>query len=119
MPHMNQMTSEMRECIRNCLSCHAICNETSVHCLMMGGQHASAEHQRTLADCAQACVTSADFMLRMSDYHPQYCGICADICKACAESCDRLAHGDAAMKECAEQCRRCEQSCRAMAHAHV
>jgi hypothetical protein len=117
MSHMNQMTAEMRECIQNCLECHTICEETAVHCLMMGAQHASAEHQRILADCAQSCITCADFISRMSEYHPRYCGICADICKACAESCERLAQGDETMRKCAAECRRCEESCRNMAHA--
>jgi len=114
---MNQLSSEMRECIQNCLNCHAICKETMAHCLMMGGEHASPDHQRILADCAQACITSADFMLRMSDYHPQYCGNCADICRACADDCERLGRGDETMQRCAEMCRRCEQSCRQMSHA--
>ncbi len=117
MPHTSQMNAEMRNCISNCLDCHAICNETITHCLMAGGQHASAAHQKILADCAQACMTSADFMLRMSDYHTQYCGICADVCRACADDCERLGQGDETMRKCAELCRRCEQSCREMAHA--
>jgi hypothetical protein len=115
MPHANELSAEMRNCISNCLDCHAICKETIAHCLMMGGEHASAEHQRIMADCAQACLTSADFMLRMSDYHPHYCDTCADICNACAESCDRLGKRDQTMQKCAELCRRCEQSCRSMA----
>ena len=119
MAHNEQMTSEMRECIQNCLNCHAICKETAAHCLMMGGEHASPEHQRMLADCAQACITSADFMLRMSNYHPQYCAACADICRACADSCERLAGGDKTMQACADQCRRCEQTCRNTVHAHA
>jgi hypothetical protein len=37
MPHTDQMPSEMRDCIQNCLDCHSICVETMNHCLMMGG----------------------------------------------------------------------------------
>ena len=119
MQHTSRMTDEMRTCIANCLECHATCTETQTHCLMMGGQHASVEHQRLLADCAQACMTSADFMLRMSEHHAEYCRICADICRACADDCERLAGNDEAMKKCAAACRRCEQTCRAMAMTAV
>jgi hypothetical protein len=75
MPHMQQMSAEMRECIQNCLDCHRICTETVTHCLMMGGEHAAAEHIGLMLDCAQICQTSADFMLRMSHFHHQTCAV--------------------------------------------
>ena len=81
MPHRNQMSPELRDCIQRCQECYAICKETITHCLMLGGEHASADHQRILADCAQACITCVDFMLRISKYHPEYCALCADVCK--------------------------------------
>lgn len=106
----------MRECIDNCINCHAVCAETISHCLSMGGEHASPNHIKLLQDCAQICMTSADFMLRMSDYHPQTCGVCADICEACAEECEGMASGDGAdfMQRCADACRKCAESCRRM-----
>lgn len=110
-----QMSQEMQECITNCLNCHSVCLETIGHCLSMGGQHAVANHLKLMQDCVQICQTSADFMLRMSNYHGQVCGICASICDACAEDCDRLAEGNDFMARCAEACRRCAESCRRMA----
>lgn len=115
MPHQ-EIGREMRECIDNCINCHAVCAETISHCLSMGGEHASPNHIKLLQDCAQICMTSADFMLRMSDYHPQTCGVCADICEACAEECEGMASGDGAdfMQRCADACRKCAESCRRM-----
>lgn len=107
--------AEMRECIASCLDCHAVCTETAAHCLTMGGENASREHQTLLADCAQACLTSAGFMLRMSENHEDYCGLCAEICLECAEDCERLASGDVTMQRCAETCRHCAENCRRMA----
>ena len=107
-----ELTQEMRQCISNCLNCHALCLETNQHCLTLGGKHAEAGHIRTMQDCAQACITSADFMLRMSPHHKKYCGACADLCRECAEQCERIADGNELMKRCAEACRKCEQSCR-------
>jgi hypothetical protein len=83
----------------------------------MGGPHAGVEHQRTLSDCAEACLTSAHFMLHRSQFHTGYCRLCADICKVCGASCESLAGGDQLMLECVETCRECENSCRRMAEA--
>jgi hypothetical protein len=109
----------MRQCIEHCLDCHAICTETMAHCLQLGGDHASADHIRLLADCAQICATSADFMLRMSPMHHSTCGICAEVCRQCATDCERLAGGDEMMRRCAKACRRCAESCERMSEKGV
>jgi hypothetical protein len=110
-----QLSAEMRECIQNCLSCHAVCVETAAHCLRMGGKHAEERHIKLLLDCAQICATSADFMLRGSEMHGLTCGVCAEVCRSCAEDCEHMADGDQQMLACAEMCRRCADSCASMA----
>jgi hypothetical protein len=107
---------QMQECLENCKECHAICIQTTQHCLEMGGKHAQVAHIRLLLDCAQICQTSADFMLRESSHHPSTCGICAEICLACAKDCEGIGQDDSMMKKCAEICRRCAESCRQMSH---
>ena len=108
------MNADMERCIENCLECHRICEETATYCTTMGGNHAEPTHLRLLRDCAQICITSADFMLRSSDLYSQVCGVCAQVCQRCAESCEQFGD-DVQMKECAEICRRCAESCRQMA----
>ena len=108
-----ESNATMRSCIDECQSCHEVCVETLTHCLSMGGDHAQAEHIRSLIDCAQMCTTSADFMLRASPAHADVCDVCADVCEECAESCEELDGEE--MKRCADQCRRCAESCREMA----
>ncbi len=115
MAHATQMTTEMKECIDNCLDCYRLCAETANHCLSMGGKHAEPEHIQLLQDCAEICQTSADFMARGSHRHNQTCALCAKICQECAEACDQMAGGDSLMKECADACRKCAQSCETMA----
>ena len=114
---MAHISQETQSCISECLNCHGVCLETIAHCLQMGGKHAEAVHIALLQDCAQICITSADFMLRGSQYHGQTCGVCAAVCEACAQSCDQLSEGGANdfMARCAEACRRCAKSCRQMA----
>jgi hypothetical protein len=114
-----QMSSEMQQCIENCQNCHAVCLETISHCLQMGGEHASASHIKLLQDCVQICQTSADFMIRGSNFHAQTCGVCADVCAACADHCEKMATGEMAdvMQRCADACRRCAESCREMSQS--
>ena len=112
---MAHTSQEMQNCINECLNCHAVCLDTITHCLQMGGKHASPDHIALLQDCAQICMTSADFMLRGSQYHGDTCGVCAKLCEACADSCESMAEGDDFMQKCADVCRRCAESCRDMA----
>ena len=115
MEYGHHTNEEMRRCIQNCQDCHAICTEMIVHCLQLGGRHAAPDHIRLLADCAQICATSADYMLRVSSLHHRTCGLCSEVCRLCAEDCERLAGDDQMVKQCAEMCRRCAESCERMA----
>lgn len=81
------------------------------HCLQLGGKHVEPAHLQLMADCAQICRTSADFMLRGSPRHALTCRACAEICEACADDCERI--GD--MADCVQACRRCAEACREMA----
>lgn len=110
-----QTNQTMQQCIQECLTCHTVCLETISQCLQMGGKHSDAKHIGLLSDCAQICMGSADFMIRMSQFHGQICGVCAAICEACAASCEQLADGSDFMARCAESCRRCAESCGNMA----
>ena len=110
----HQMSAEMKECIQRCLDCYRTCVETATYCLQQGGRHAEARHMRVLLDCAELCRTSADFMLRGSEFHGRICGVCAEVCERCAQECERFGD-DAQMRACAEACRRCAEACRRMA----
>jgi hypothetical protein len=110
----HQISPEMRHCIDECQSCHAVCLETILYCLQMGGEHAEPAHIRLLMDCAEICQTSANFMLRGSNLHSMTCAVCAEVCERCAEDCDRF-QDDQMMARCAESCRNCASSCREMA----
>lgn len=113
---MTSSSSEMQECISNCQSCHASCTQTAAYCLTKGGEHAAADHIKLLLDCAQSCATGTDFMLRESTFHMNECGICAEICTACADSCEKMGD-DQQMKSCAAACRACAESCKTMSAA--
>jgi hypothetical protein len=104
----------MQQCIQNCASCRAACLKTLAYCRKKGGKHAERDHLRILQDCAEICQTSEGYMRRGSEFHPRTCGLCAEVCDACAKSCEQFPN-DAQMKACAAACRRCAKSCHAMA----
>lgn len=117
MPHKIRngvVDAELQQCIDECIKCGSVCTTTASYCLEQGGQHADAAHVTSLLDCAEICRTSADFMLRGSHLHGSTCAVCAEVCRACAESCDRMGDDDV-MRRCAEACRRCAESCEQMA----
>jgi hypothetical protein len=107
--------SRLQHCIAACGNCQETCLETLVHSLAIGGKHAEAHHIRVLLDCAEACQTAANFMLRGSDLYGLFCEPCAAVCDACARSCEPLADDDQQMNRCVESCRRCADACREVA----
>jgi hypothetical protein len=115
---MKSSEKSLQECIQNCQKCHTICLETLHHCTQKGGEHVTPDHLSMLLDCAQICETSADFMLRHSQFHSQTCEVCAEVCERCAEDCERFS-GDSQMKACADICRRCAESCQELAGAKL
>lgn len=106
---------EMGKCIQLCQDCHALCTQTVGHCLNLGGRHAAPDHIRLLLDCAQLCETTAEYLLRGSSLHERMCGLCAEVCRQCAENCVKVAADDQIVKKCAEMCRQCAGSCERMA----
>jgi hypothetical protein len=108
----HQMSEHMRHCIDECLKCHSVCLQTAMnHCLQEGGKHTEPGHFRLMIACAEICQTSANFMLIGTDLHRRTCGVCAEVCERCAESCEQVG----GMDGCVQACRRCAESCRRMA----
>ncbi len=109
---MQHQSPKMQSCIEECLRCYSTCLGMLMnHCLEAGGKHMEPEHVRIMQACAEMCRTSAAMMLIGTEHHKHTCRECAEICDACATSCEQV--GD--MDECVQQCRRCAESCKNMA----
>ncbi len=109
---MEMTGKDLARCIDACLECHRVCLHVALtHCLEMGGAHVEATHFRLMMNCAELCETSANFMLTGSEFHQRTCGLCADVCDACAASCEAVG----GMEKCVHVCRTCAEHCRAMA----
>lgn len=105
----------MQICIQNCTDCYQMCSHLVDHCLSKGANHADSAHIKLLLDCARVCNLSADLMIRHSEFRSSVCEVCADVCTACAVSCESFEKDDAMMQACAEICRKCASSCDQMA----
>lgn len=112
MNHSAPHKLSLQACIAACNHCHQICLQTALnHCLEAGGKHVEATHFRLMLNCAEICHTSANFQLSSSTFHHRVCQVCAEICAACAVSCEEIG----GMDECVNACRACAESCRQMA----
>ena len=108
MPH-TQPAHDLSDCIKSCLVCWRTCRQTALtHCLPLGGAHVEPEHFRLMLDCAAACEAAATLMANGSRYHSAYCALCAEICRACAASCETLGDMDACVHVCLECAARCD-----------
>lgn len=108
------MSAEMQECLRNCEECASTCWETIAYCAQQGGKHIEPAHLEALLDCAQICTTTVSLLARASALHPAQCGVCAEACRRCQESCEQF-DDDEQMRACAEACARSAKSCEQMA----
>jgi len=108
---MHAFDGKVSDCIDACLDCHKICLGLAMtHCLETGGAHIAPQHFRMMIDCATVCATAADFMLHKSEFHREMCGVCAKVCRACADDCAKLD----GMQECVAACRKCADACAAI-----
>lgn len=104
--HVADLTEE--ECLKLCLDCHHTCLEMAMrHCLQSGGKHTEPMHFRLMLNCAEMCQTNASFMLSSSDLHVLTSGVCAEICRRCAASCEEVGE----MEACVQACIACAESC--------
>jgi hypothetical protein len=99
----------LREGAVRCSTCHDACAAAIVYSLNQRGEHAGADHIRSLVECAQACELARDLMLDGSSLYRDACRVCAEACERCAEACEALAD-DEVLRRCAEECRRCAAS---------
>lgn len=103
--------AEAMRCIEDCELCHRTCLRTLTnYCLEQGGEFVEPGHLRAMLACADLCRATADAILSSFAYQEALCEACSRVCRACADSCERLGE----MQDCVDACRRCAESCRRM-----
>ena len=103
-------------CIDACLKCASICNHCASACLEEEDVKKMARCIQLDMECAATCYAAAQVMSMNGQYAEEICRICADICFACGEECEKHSNMDHC-RECAEACRKCAEECRKMVGA--
>ncbi len=94
--------------------CAVACNHCATACLEEQNIQILARCIKLDLDCADICTLTATWLARGSQHAMHIMKECAEICRACADECEK--HSDMEhCKECADACRRCAEECSAMA----
>lgn len=100
-------------CIEACDQCASSCDHCSTACLQEPNVSEMTRCIQLDMDCADICRLTSALMARNSTNMQPACLLCAQICDACADECDKYAYDHC--QECAKACRRCAEECRKMA----
>jgi hypothetical protein len=96
--------SELNACVAECNHCFAAClGEKNIGML--------ANCIKLNRECADICQMTASILARGSEHSHLFLNICAAICTACADECERHSHEHC--KACAAACRKCANACSA------
>ena len=112
-PGMATDQQAMDRCIDECFAVAQVASRCADSCLGGGQADAMAQCIRRCLDAVAITTACAELMIRNSPFAGPVCRVCADVCDACAEECERY-EGDV-MRQCAEACHRCAETCRQMA----
>ncbi len=110
---MSQQQSLTDQCLQECTTVVQTAGRCADSCLSGGQADAMQQCIRLCLDAATITGACAELMARNSSFSGQICGICADVCDACAAECEQ--HEGDVMQQCAEACGACARTCRQMA----
>jgi hypothetical protein len=101
-------------CLQECLSCAQACTTCADACLSEPDPGELVTCIRLDQDCADICTATARVLSRRGDPGGIASGLvslCEEVCRACAEECERHAGHHEHCAVCAEACRSCEDAC--------
>lgn len=101
---------ENKELLEILHECMATCNHCFDACLQEENVKMMADCIRLDVECADICGQFAKALSRNSEFSKDYAELCAKICDACADECEKHEHDHC--KKCAEVCRKCAEACR-------
>ncbi len=102
-----------QSCIDACFACAESCEYCATCCLREQDVKMLVRCIQINRDCATICLAAGTAMSRDSEYAKIACKVCADVCDACAQECEKHADMDHCQK-CAQACRKCAEECRRM-----
>lgn len=93
--------------IQACLSCAMHCENCTSECLLEKNIQNVSRCIESTKNCAAVCLLTARFLSSGSEFIPQLCNLCMEVCEVCAAECAKNY-----MDTCAEQCQKCADECR-------
>jgi hypothetical protein len=109
------MNTTYQSCIDACLRCANACDNCAASCLQEADVTMMAKCIQLDIECSHVCKTAAVLMNLESNHANALCQLCADVCIACAEECEKHDHDHCRL--CAAVCRECADKCMSMAAA--
>ncbi len=64
--------------------------------------------------CGDVCLLTARLLAQRSEFAPEFCALCAEVCHTCLEECLKHA-SECQCRECADSLLKCEQACQRFA----
>ena len=109
------MNSVYQSCIEYCQRCAEVCEQCLAACLKEDDLNMMAKCMSLDLECISVCRAAAHLMVLDSNHANAMCQVCADVCTACAEECER--HDMDHCQKCAAMCRDCAAECMTMTAA--
>jgi hypothetical protein len=100
-------------CINACLHCAAVSNHCALSCTTEEDIKMMARCIQLDMECSVICYATASLMSLDSEKATAICGICADVCEACANECSL--HDNEHCRQCADACTACAAECKNIA----
>ncbi|PRY14310.1 hypothetical protein CLV24_104120 [Pontibacter ummariensis] len=104
--HQNQdLLQILAQCADECDHCFDMCLEND-------RTDELVRALRACRDCAKICRVTASFVASGSAFAQRMVEVCAEVCKQCADTCERRKDEEEETGHCAKVCRQCEEACR-------
>lgn len=97
--------------IDDLMETYRICHEAAAYCIDSGGELATLERLRAFDDCAEANLTLANFLLRVSEHAGDAARLCYKISSACARGIEGIEHGDDQLRAAYAACQQSRHAC--------
>ena len=92
------------------LACALDCESCATACLTEDDVKMMVKCIQLDRDCAEICFLTAKLISRGSEHGLHLLKECAEVCRKCAEECERHSHMEHCAI-CAQSCRRCAEEC--------
>ncbi|KTC66385.1 putative cysteine-rich protein yhjQ (plasmid) [Legionella adelaidensis] len=108
------MHQQYENCIKACQDCASECEHCATACTQEDNCKGLSHCITLNRDCAAICALAAEMMARGSPFSKEICALCAKICRACGDECNKHQHMKHC-KRCAEACYKCAEECEKVA----